>query len=96
MTFLFSPFTGIALAGGSVGGSPILVVAGLMFFAMSPLPGEASGVMPLRLVEPAFPLYAALAIAEMFAVKLLLEITIQAAAKVRAALGTSYSNHKGI
>jgi hypothetical protein len=35
-----------------------LAWAALMFFAMSLLPALASGVMPLRLVEPAFLLYA--------------------------------------
>jgi hypothetical protein len=41
-----------------VAGSAALAWAGLMFFAMSLLPALASGVMPLRLVEPAFLLYA--------------------------------------
>jgi hypothetical protein len=39
-------------------GSAALAWAALMFFAMSLLPALASGVMPLRLVEPAFLLYA--------------------------------------
>jgi hypothetical protein len=42
-------------------GSVPLALAALMFFAMSLLPALASGVMPLRLVEPAFLLYAWLA-----------------------------------
>jgi hypothetical protein len=41
-----------------VAGSAALVWAALMFFAMSLLPALASGVMPLRLVETAFLLYA--------------------------------------
>jgi hypothetical protein len=41
-----------------VAGSAALVCAALMFFAMSLLPALASGVMPLRLVETAFLLYA--------------------------------------
>jgi hypothetical protein len=39
-------------------GSAVLGWAALMFLAMSLLPALASGVMPLRLVEPAFLLYA--------------------------------------
>jgi hypothetical protein len=42
----------------NVAGSAALAWAGLMFLAMSLLPALASGVMPLRLVEPAFLLYA--------------------------------------
>ncbi len=41
-----------------VASSTGLAWAALMFFAMSLLPALASGVMPLRLVEPAFLLYA--------------------------------------
>jgi hypothetical protein len=49
----------LALFGGAhVAGSAALAWAALMFFAMSLLPALASGVMPLRLVEPAFLLYA--------------------------------------
>jgi hypothetical protein len=90
VAFIFSLAAGVALVGVVVGGPPILVVAGLMFFAMSLLPAEASGVMPLRLVEPAFLLYSALALAEMFAVKPLLEFALQAVAKMRGVHGTSY------
>jgi hypothetical protein len=42
----------------NVAGSAALAWAGLMFLATSLLPALASGVMPLRLVEPAFLLYA--------------------------------------
>jgi hypothetical protein len=49
----------LALFGSiDVAGSAALAWAALMFFAMSLLPALASGVMPLRLVEPAFLLYA--------------------------------------
>jgi type IV secretory pathway TrbD component len=49
----------LALFGGAhVAGSAALAWAALMFLAMSLLPALASGVMPLRLVEPAFLLYA--------------------------------------
>jgi hypothetical protein len=41
-----------------VAGPAALAWAALMFFAMSLLPALASGVMPLRLVESAFLLYA--------------------------------------
>jgi hypothetical protein len=44
-------------AGASVAGTVPLAWAALMFFAMSLLPALASGVMPLRLVEPAFLLF---------------------------------------
>jgi hypothetical protein len=47
-----------ALGGADVAGSAALAWAALMFFAMSFLPGLASGVMPLRLVEFAFLVYA--------------------------------------
>jgi hypothetical protein len=40
-----------------IAGSAALAWAGLTFFAMSLLPALASGVMPLRLAEPAFLLY---------------------------------------
>jgi hypothetical protein len=50
---------GFALLGPvDVAGAAALTWAALMFFAMSLLPALASGVMPLRLVEPAFLLYA--------------------------------------
>ncbi len=42
----------------NLAGAAALAWAALMFFAMSLLPALASGVMPLRLVEPAFLLYA--------------------------------------
>jgi hypothetical protein len=45
-----------------VAGSAPLAWAALMFFAMSLLPALASGVMPLRLVESAFLLYAGAAL----------------------------------
>jgi hypothetical protein len=48
----FALFVGVNLAG-----SAALGWAGLGVFAMSLLPALASGVMPLRLVEPAFLLY---------------------------------------
>jgi hypothetical protein len=49
----------IVLFGGlETAGSAALACAALMFFAISLLPALASGVMPLRLVEPAFLLYA--------------------------------------
>jgi hypothetical protein len=49
----------LALFGGvDVAGSAALAWAAPMFLAMSLLPALASGVMPLRLVEPAFLLYA--------------------------------------
>jgi hypothetical protein len=49
----------LALFGSvNIAGSGPLAWAALMFFAMSLLPALASGVMPLRLVEPAFLLYA--------------------------------------
>jgi hypothetical protein len=47
-------------------GSSVLVWAAMMFFAMSLLPALASGVMPLRLVEPAFLLYAVLSLLGLF------------------------------
>jgi hypothetical protein len=50
---------GLVLFGSlDVAGSAALAWAALMFFAMSLLPALASGVMPLRLVESAFLLYA--------------------------------------
>jgi hypothetical protein len=49
----------LALFGSiNIAGCAPLGWAALMFFAMSLLPALASGVMPLRLVEPAFLLYA--------------------------------------
>jgi hypothetical protein len=49
----------LALLGpADLAGTAPLTWAALMFFAMSLLPALASGVMPLRLVEPAFLLYA--------------------------------------
>jgi hypothetical protein len=48
----------LALSGQiNLAGTTALAWAALMFFAMSLVPALASGVMPLRLVEPAFLLY---------------------------------------
>jgi hypothetical protein len=49
----------VALLGPvNLAGAAALAWVALVFFAMSLLPALASGVMPLRLVEPAFLLYA--------------------------------------
>lgn len=79
----FSLVAGIVLVGTTLGGSAVLASAALLFFMMSLLPAEASGVMPLRLVEAAFLFYAALAIAEMLTVKMLIELALRAIAKMR-------------
>jgi hypothetical protein len=57
-----------------IAGSAALAWAVLMFFAMSLLPALASGVMPLRLVEPAFLLYAGGSLSSMLFLPRLLAI----------------------
>jgi hypothetical protein len=60
------------LSPGDLAGAVALTWAALMFFAMSLLPALASGVMPLRLVEPAFLLYAGTSLLEVLILRRLI------------------------
>jgi hypothetical protein len=62
LAIFFIAVAGYFLAGVSLELPPLLIAAGSMFFFLSLLPAEASGVMPLRLVEPAFVVYLGMSI----------------------------------